>query len=133
MIQYNGEGLCFYGSGAYVYEKGMAAASEVKNLGWLDRNRNVKKFVVVEHDPSTFQEFDCYLVAFLHDGRRYSCDFADRKVLRSWLSRRVWSGETPVDWFGVSSTVATLRIWDKAYHLSRRMGETVVDSKLIVG
>lgn len=82
----------------------------VKNLGWLCRHwQHVNYFIVGRPDYRvTVGDFDCRLEAHctLPNGQivDYVCNFADRKVLHTWLNRPVFEGMN-LNWFGQRCTV----------------------------
>jgi hypothetical protein len=71
--------------------------SEVKNLGWLLKNR--KNVEQIEAAPSKARMTDAILIAYIRDGKVYATPYASRSVLAGWLARPVFMG-VPLNWFG---------------------------------
>lgn len=60
---------------------------KVKNLGWLLRHAGLVERITVAASATPDEEGHLLMVAWLNDGRRFSCHWASEIVCEQWLKR----------------------------------------------
>ena len=75
--------------------------TRVRTLGWLLRHASDVERITCLAEAGRY--WDVTMIAYLKDGRSFTCMWADRKVCRAWLKRPRFKGK-PLYWLKYETT-----------------------------